>query len=161
VNTTSFAKDDPTKIVVPGVVLVDEINAHLHPIWQHRVGHWFCTHFPMIQFIVTTYSPLVCQAAEKGSIFRLPRPGSGESPAMVTGIQRERLLYGNVLDAYGTGAFGHVAARSDKALEMLERLAMLNQKELVKGLSRAERAEQTKLRTILPTAAAVMPEDDE
>ncbi|MBK9266318.1 MAG: AAA family ATPase [Polyangiaceae bacterium] len=156
-----FAKDDPTKIVVPGVVLVDEIDAHLHPTWQRRIGQWFCDHFPMIQFIVTTHSPLVCQSAYKGSIFRLPRPGSEEKPAMVTGLERDRLLYGNVLDAYGTGAFGDVAAQSDKALEMLERLAMLNQKELTEGLTRAERQEQRKLRAILPTAASAMPEDDE
>ena len=156
-----FSKTDPTKIIVPGVVLVDEIDAHLHPSWQRRVGQWFCDHFPMIQFIVTTHSPLVCQSAYKGSIFRLPRPGSGEAPAMVTGLERDRLLYGNVLDAYGTGAFGDVAAQSDKALELLERLAMLNQKELVDRLTRAERAEQSRLRAILPTAAHAMPEDDE
>jgi len=159
-----FDKDDPTKIVVPGVVLIDEIDAHLHPTWQRRIGHWFCEHFPMIQFIVTTHSPLVCQAALKGSIFRLPQPGSDETPAMVTGIQRDRLLYGNVLDAYGTGAFGHVAARSDEGLKLLERLAMLNQKELVQGLTKAERAEQVQLKATLPTAAATMPkelEDDE
>lgn len=157
-----FAKNDPSKIVVPGVVLIDEIDAHLHPTWQRRVGQWFCEHFPKIQFIVTTHSPLVCQSAHKGSIFRLPRPGTEEKPAMITGVERDRLLYGNVLDAYGTGAFGHVAAQSDEGLRLLERLAMLNQKELFGKLTKAERAEQTKLRTILPTAAAAgIPEDDE
>jgi hypothetical protein len=159
-----FGGSDPSKIVVPGVVLIDEIDAHLHPIWQRRVGHWFREHFPMIQFIVTTHSPLVCQAAEKGSIFRLPQPGSDETPAMVTGIQRDRLLYGNVLDAYGTGAFGDVSERSDEGLKLLERLAMLNQKELFEGLTKSERAEQHHLRATLPTAASAMPvdlEDDE
>lgn len=156
-----FAKDDPSKIVVPGVVLIDEIDAHLHPTWQRRIGQWLCAHFPKIQFIVTTHSPLVCQAAVKGSIFRLPKPGSDENPGMVTGIERDRLLYGNVLDAYGTGAFGEVAARSDQALEMLQRLAMLNQKELVDRLTPTERREQIKLKAMLPTAASAMPEDDE
>lgn len=156
-----FDKNNPSKIIVHGVVLIDEIDAHLHPTWQRRVGQWFCEHFPHIQFIVTTHSPLICQAALKGSIFRLPQPGSDESPAMVTGVQRDRLLYGNVLDAYGTGAFGDVAARSDEGLKLLEQLAMLNQKELVQGLTKKERAEQNRLRAILPTAAAAMPEDDE
>ncbi len=156
-----FAKDDPTKIIVPGVVLIDEIDAHLHPIWQHRVGQWFCEHFPMMQFIVTTHSPLICQAALRGSIFRLPQPGSEEVPGMVTGIQRNRLLYGNVLDAYGTGVFGEVVERSDEGQKLLEELAMLNQTELVKGLTKKERARQTELRAILPTAAAVGLEDYE
>lgn len=54
-----------------GVVLIDEIDAHLHPNWQRRIGRWFTTCFPQIQFIVTTHSPLVCQAAVHGSVFRL------------------------------------------------------------------------------------------
>ncbi|TKC99898.1 AAA family ATPase [Polyangium fumosum] len=155
-----FDPEDPTKIVVPGVVLIDEIDAHLHPTWQRRVGRWFREHFPKIQFIVTTHSPLICQAARPGSVFRLPRPGSGEEAGMVTGTELDRLLYGNVLDAYGTGAFGDAATRSPEALELLEQLAILNQKELAEGLSLSERKQQKKLRAILPTAASEGAEDD-
>ncbi|WP_437761125.1 AAA family ATPase [Sorangium sp. So ce281] len=156
-----FDAKDPTKIIVPGVVLIDEIDAHLHPTWQRRVGRWFREHFPRIQFIVTTHSPLICQAAKPGSVFRLPRPGSEEKAGMVTGTELDRLLYGNVLDAYGTGAFGDVVTRSPEALELLERLATLNQKELAEGLSAKEKKEQRKLRTMLPTAAGEGSEDDE
>lgn len=156
-----FDPKDPTKIVVPGVVLIDEIDAHLHPTWQRRVGRWFREHFPQIQFIVTTHSPLICQAAKPGSVFRLPRPGSEEAAGMVTGTELDRLLYGNVLDAYGTGAFGDVTTRSPEALELLEQLAMLNQKELAEGLSAKEKKEQKKLRAMLPTAASEGAEDDE
>ena len=59
------------EIDLPGVVLIDEIDAHLHPPWQRRIGSWFCKYFPRLQFLVTTHSPLVCQAAEKGSVSRL------------------------------------------------------------------------------------------
>ncbi|RKH67671.1 AAA family ATPase [Corallococcus aberystwythensis] len=152
-----FAPEDSTTVVVPGVVLIDEIDAHLHPVWQRRVGHWFREHFPKIQFIVTTHSPLICQAATVGSVFRLPRPGSDEEAGMVTGIALDRLLYGNLLDAYGTGAFGEVPLRSPEAQAKLERLAVLNQKELKKGLSPEEQAEQQLLRTQLPTAASTLP----
>jgi putative AbiEii toxin of type IV toxin-antitoxin system/AAA domain-containing protein len=155
-----FASDDPTKVIVPGVVLIDEIDAHLHPTWQRRVGRWFREHFPKLQFIVTTHSPLICQAATVGSIFRLPKPGSEEQAGMVTGVARDRLLYGNVLDAYSTGVFGDVPTRSPESLEKLERLAILNQKELAEGLSDAERAEQQQLRAQLPTAASTLPSAD-
>jgi hypothetical protein len=154
-----FDRKDPTKIIVPGVVLIDEIDAHLHPTWQRRVGRWFREHFPTMQFIVTTHSPLICQAADIGSVFRLARPGSDEEAGMVTGIALDRLLFGNVLDAYGTGAFGEVATRSEEAQARLARLAELNQKELGEGLSANERKEQGKLRSILPTAASSMPGD--
>jgi hypothetical protein len=154
-----FDPTDPSKIVVPGVVMIDEIDAHLHPTWQRRVGRWFRDHFPAIQFIVSTHSPLICQAADVGSIFRLPKPGSNDQPGMVTGVARDRLLYGNVLDAYGTGAFGEVTTRSPEAMERLSRLAELNQKELDEGLSEEERKEQRELRDILPTAASATAED--
>ncbi|MFP2899546.1 AAA family ATPase [Corallococcus sp. 4LFB] len=156
-----FAPGDPTTIIVPGVVLIDEIDAHLHPVWQRRVGRWFREHFPNLQFIVTTHSPLICQAATVGSVFRLPRPGSDEEAGMVTGVALDRLLYGNVLDAYSTGAFGDVPLRSPEALEKLERLAILNQKELAQGLSPEEQAEQQHLRAQLPTASSALPSDTE
>jgi len=155
-----FAPDDATTVRVPGVVLIDEIDVHLHPTWQRRVGQWFRKHFPFIQFIVTTHSPLICQAATVGSIFRLPQPGSDESGGMVTGLARDRLLYGNVLDAYGTGVFGDISTRSEDALDQLERLAVLNQKELAEGLSAEERAEQQTLRARTPTSASALPAPD-
>jgi predicted ATPase len=155
-----FSFNDPTKIVVPGVVLIDEVDAHLHPTWQRRVGLWFRQHFPKIQFIVTTHSPLVCQAAEVGTVFRLPAPGSSEEPRMVTGQDLDRLLYGDILDAYGTGIFGQGITRSPKSREHLERLAHLNVKEINEGLSDQEEEEQERLRAALPTAAYVLSTTD-
>ncbi|MFJ4617976.1 AAA family ATPase [Streptomyces sp. NPDC088812] len=45
--------------LVPGVVIIDEIDAHLHVSWQRRIGPWLTAHFPHIQFIVTTHSPYI------------------------------------------------------------------------------------------------------
>jgi len=151
-----FGGDKFSQIVVPGVVLVDEIDAHLHPTWQRRVGVWFRKHFPHMQFIVTTHSPLVCQAAEVGTVFRLARPGTVEESGMVTGDELNRLLYGNILDAYGTGFFGEGVTRSSSSRERLDKLAQLNLKEIHEGLSEEESEEQTSLRAALPTAAHVL-----
>lgn len=82
-ETHRIFTSDASKIIAPGVVLIDEIDVHLHPSWQRRVGLWFREHFPRLQFIVTTHSPLVCQAATEGTIFRLPRPGTEEPGGMV------------------------------------------------------------------------------
>jgi hypothetical protein len=144
--------EDNTVVTAYGTVIIDEIDAHLHPTWQQRVGPWFCEHFPNLQFIVTTHSPLVCQAAEHGTVFRLPRPGSAEPARFMLGAELDRLLYGNILDAYGTEAFGKVT-RSDSSQRFTERLASLNVKELYEGLTGAEEEEQQRLRTMLPTAA--------
>ncbi|MBW4475019.1 MAG: AAA family ATPase [Stenomitos rutilans HA7619-LM2] len=151
-----FDPGDKTKVIVPGVVLIDEIDAHLHPTWQRRIGIWFRTHFPKIQFIVSTHSPLICQAATVGTVWRLPKPGSNESGGMVTGQELDRLLYGNVLDAYGTEAFGANVTRSEESKQLLRRLAELNQKELYEQLSDTEQEEQTNLRAMMPTAASAV-----
>jgi energy-coupling factor transporter ATP-binding protein EcfA2 len=151
-----FSASSPNEITLPGVVLIDEVDAHLHPTWQRRIGLWFRRHFPEIQFIVTTHSPLVCQAAEVGTVFRLPAPGSLEEPRMVRGQDLERVLYGDILDAYATGIFGQGITRSQQSRERLERLAHLNLKELNEGLSLQEEDEQQSLRATLPTAAHVL-----
>ena len=105
-----FHPGDPTRITPEGVVIVDEIDAHLHPTWQSRIGHWFCDHFPNVQFIVSTHSPLVCQSAENGSVYLLPRSGSGEKGGKLKRDTLLRLVHGTVLDAYGTEPFGSEAA---------------------------------------------------
>ncbi|HEY0190395.1 MAG TPA: AAA family ATPase, partial [Kofleriaceae bacterium] len=151
---------DRSRVAPSGIVLVDEIDAHLHPSWQRTIGLWLCKHFPNMQFIVSTHSALVCQAAEVGSVYRLPHPGTDDPGGMVTGVALHRLLYGNVLDAYSTGVFGDGITRSDSGQDKLEQLAELNTRELVGELSDAEKQTQTELREILPTEASVAASHD-
>ncbi len=47
----------------PAVVLIDEFDLHMHPRWQARVMDFLGKQFPNTQFIVTTHSPLIVQAA--------------------------------------------------------------------------------------------------
>lgn len=157
-QTDDIFNDELTEVKLPGVILIDEIDAHLHPTWQKRVGHWFRKHFPHMQFIVTTHSPLVCQASEVGSIWKLPRPGSHEKCERVSGNELERLLYGDILEAYSTQLFELHETRSDKGNALLHELAELNIKEMFTGLSDVERQRQTALRAILPTSANAIPE---
>ena len=51
-----------------GVVLIDEVDMHLHPSWQQNVLHDLQTIFPAIQFIVTTHSPQVLSTVQKENI---------------------------------------------------------------------------------------------
>jgi predicted ATP-binding protein involved in virulence len=44
-----------------GVVLIDELDLHLHPEWQRKIVHVLRTTFPGIQFIATTHSPFLIQ----------------------------------------------------------------------------------------------------
>lgn len=58
-----------------GVVLIDEIELHLHPEWQGKICSTLTTLFPNIQFIISTHSPHVIQAAEANEVIAL----SGEN----------------------------------------------------------------------------------
>jgi hypothetical protein len=138
-------------IDLPGVVLIDEVDAHLHPSWQTRVGQWFIKYFPNIQFIVTTHSPLICRAAEKGTIWRLAAPGSSNKSGEVTGTERDRLIYGNILDAYGTELFGSAPVRSVQSNEKLERLGRLNMLSVLGKISEKEDKERLTLQKTLST----------
>ncbi len=150
-------KQGTLTIDLPGVVLVDEIDVHLHPTWQRRIGLWFLQYFPKIQFIVTTHSPLVCQSADHGTVWRLPRPGGdSRSSGRIFGHELEQLLYGDVLDAYGTELFGTEITRSTAGQQRLERLATLNQKLRRGDLDEAETKEVAFLRASLPTAGATL-----
>lgn len=54
------AEDDPWPRVLnltPGLVLIDEVDVHLHPIWQRRVATDLKDAFPAIQFVCTSHSP--------------------------------------------------------------------------------------------------------
>ena len=47
---------------VQGIVLVDEIEQHLHPKWQRVIVHELRSQFPRVQFITTTHSPIVASS---------------------------------------------------------------------------------------------------
>lgn len=52
-----------------GVVLMDEIDLHLHPQWQHTVVPALLATFPNLQFIITTHSPQVVSGIDKKHVF--------------------------------------------------------------------------------------------
>lgn len=54
-----------------GVVLVDEIDLHLHPRWQRRILGDLRRAFPRFQFVVTTHSPFIVQSLEAGQLRNL------------------------------------------------------------------------------------------
>ena len=52
-----------------GVVLIDEVELHLHPKWKYSFMKKLRDTFPLIQFIVTTHSPTVILGASKEAVF--------------------------------------------------------------------------------------------
>lgn len=54
---------------VPGMVLVDEIDLHLHPEWQRSVVPSLAVAFPKLQFVFTSHSPLVASTVKRENVF--------------------------------------------------------------------------------------------
>jgi energy-coupling factor transporter ATP-binding protein EcfA2 len=149
----------PGEVRAPGVVAIDEVDAHLHPSWQREIGRWLTRHFPLVQFLVTTHSPIVCRAvaddagALRGTIWRLPEPGTDEVFRKIDAEELDSLAYGDVMDAFGTELFGRNILRSAAGSEKMQRLAVLNRAALDRSLTVDEKAERRSLRAIFPALA--------
>ncbi|MPQ46587.1 AAA family ATPase [Marinifilum sp. N1E240] len=61
----------------PALVLIDEIDLHLHPSWQKNIVKFLSDIFPGTQFIVTTHSPQVIQSIDKLNLFILQKAEKG------------------------------------------------------------------------------------
>ncbi len=57
----------------PGIVIIDEIDAHLHPAWQRKIVYLLRKHFPNVQFLLTAHSPLVVAGCGSGEVAVLRR----------------------------------------------------------------------------------------
>ena len=61
----------------PAILLIDEIENHLHPTWQRRVIPALLEHFPGLQIFATTHSPFVVAGLKAGQVHLLNRDASG------------------------------------------------------------------------------------
>lgn len=102
-----------------GVVLIDEVDLHLHPEWQQTVLPTLSKALPNVQFIVTTHSPLVVGSLEAANLFMLDVTDQGtlvtRRPEKVHGASAEQIL----LSPY----FGLESTRSREVAKDLRKLA--------------------------------------
>ena len=66
-----FTSEQVVAMSFEGVVLIDELELHLHPEWQYKITDVLTKIFPKVQFIVTTHSPHVIQSADPNQILAL------------------------------------------------------------------------------------------
>ena len=75
-----------------GIVLIDEIELHLHPDWQQVVIPNFQEAFPKIQFIITTHSPQVLSAIKNDAIRIISESQVYLAPLGTEGAEASRIL---------------------------------------------------------------------
>jgi len=75
-----------------GVVVIDEIELHLHPTWQQRVVPDLRRAFPNLQFVFTTHSPQVVSSVEPACVRILQRDDSVVTPRFTNGRDANSVL---------------------------------------------------------------------
>lgn len=79
---------------IPGIVLLDELDLHLHPEWQRTVVPTLAKAFPKLQFIFTSHSPLIASTVKRENVFVTDVDESGAA----TVRQLEERLYGRSIE---------------------------------------------------------------
>ena len=75
-----------------GLVMIDEIDVHLHPKWQRRVIKDLKSTFPLIQFICTTHSPIIISEVEAECIRVLKPHAVTITPPSALGLDANQVL---------------------------------------------------------------------
>ncbi len=114
--------DDPLN--ESGVVLIDELDIHLHPIWQWQIAEVLQTTFPRLQFIVATHSPLIAAGAgERALNYKFDfRDGLASARPL------KRIDAWNVDRILQSDAFGLISTFSPETKQKLDRFDELNRK---------------------------------
>ena len=86
----------------PGILLIDEIENHLHPTWQRRVIPALLEHFPGLQIFATTHSPFVVAGLKAGQVHKLDRDANG----VVKATTETRDVVGWTMDEILRGMMG-------------------------------------------------------
>lgn len=123
-----------------GVILIDEIDLHLHPKWQRRVVDDLKRTFPQIQFVATTHSPFIVQSLENGQVHDLEERGARRRPAVerlsIEDIAEEVMDVEEPQRSRRFRAMKEAAKEYYRALETLESAADEEVEELERRLDR-------------------------
>ncbi|MES2366476.1 MAG: AAA family ATPase [Pseudomonadota bacterium] len=117
-----FSSPSITAESFDGVVLIDELELHLHPEWQYRIANVLTDIFPNVQFIVTTHSPHIIQSAKQNQIIVLENQDGEttlrELPDSKYGFK------GWTLDEVLTDVMGMTDTRTQEFIDLMERFGL-------------------------------------
>ena len=123
----------------PAVLLIDEIENHLHPTWQRRVIPALLEHFPGLQIFATTHSPFVVAGLKKGQVHMLKRDAGG----VITYSPNEQDIIGWTTDEILRTFMGVDEPTDQLTIDRRERLLELRRKD---SLTAEEEGEMEELR---------------
>lgn len=122
---------------VRGVVLIDEIESHLHNEWQVKIIPLLKTLFPNTTFFITTHSSLVISQLEQGEVYRLQRGEDGVVYGKLVDYPSNASLVDLLDEAFGV----------DLNQQKIERAAARDQKEARQALLQLVQQELSRMET--------------
>lgn len=134
-----------------GVVLIDELESHLHPAWQRKIADWLRDVFPKIQFIVATHSPLIVAGSGDDALTLLLEVIDGESKVSpITNMELSALDADHLLRS---PAFGLESTYSPETQKKIERYHELFRRK--DRLNKHEKEELEELREFMKEAQPI------
>jgi WD40 repeat protein len=150
-ETLEVPTNEPLPTNAYALVLIDELDAHMHPAWQRVLIYRLSKAFPNVQFIATTHSPLIVADLPPESIFVLRREEgvirwSSPTEAMdIRGLRIDQILL--------TDLFGMDQVRGEEMDSQFDRyreLALRNNRKPEEEKELSGLAAQLKLRNVTP-----------
>lgn len=140
--------------MTPGIVLIDEIDLHLHPNWQWKVIDALKKTFPKVQFIATTHSPIIVASCkdEKLVMLQLEDVFLDRPSEVVLGKTAKGWMVDRVLKEYM-----HTENRDPETTEKLRNLSEFAKKKISGSMSEKDKKEYDKL---IGELSAILPEGD-
>ncbi|MDX8522064.1 AAA family ATPase [Mesorhizobium dulcispinae] len=140
--------ESPNPLLEPAIVIVDEIDLHLHPQWQRTIREHLTKHFPAVQFIATAHSPLMAQDALDTNLAVI-RDIDGQAtivsdPAVVKTWRLDQIITSEL--------FGLSSARGPDVERAMSRRVELSQKKVLSATEKAELSALDRFAHGLPTA---------
>ena len=123
----------------PGIFIIDEIDAHLHPSWQRRIIPTLQRHFPNVQIFASTHSPMMVAGLKKGQVHLLKRDETGQ----VVWSRNEQDIIGWTADEIYRTFMGIDDPTDELTVQRANRLRELRRKE---SLAPEEEREMDELR---------------
>lgn len=138
----------------PGVLLIDEIDLHLHPKWQWLIIAALKSTFPKVQIIASTHSPIVIASCKQEKLFtiELKDPFLDKEDEILPNYTVKGWQVSDVLEK-----IMKTSDRSPDTEKQLERLNFLGQKKLKHNISKKEVVEYYQ---IIDELRAILPEGD-
>lgn len=109
------------------LVLIDEIDAHLHPEWQQRIIITLREQLPGVQFIATTHSPLIVGELKRNQVYRV-KMENGDVVAEHPVDEIQGMGYGALLTGENFGLARYVDQKTQDLLEKQRQLSLGDEK---------------------------------